>query len=377
MRHNFILVLIMGIGIVITTIAYQWYKQQSLDTLNSDFKLSASSIGEFVDEKFDLRLEELRSIARYYYASQLVTRDEFRLYTSDLLSREGGFKAIMWAPKIMKNNRENFEKVTSEELHSPYVVRNFAHHSHQAGHKNHEAKDSTQHHAQMPKKAPQTAVDFLTPVLFIEPFDKKNRMALGFNINSERDRAYTIEEAISKRRAIASERITLIHENNDPTGFIVVQPVFKNAFFSGKQVFYKDKASNLNEDEIDGFVIGRMSAHDVMTQSLKGKQLSNLVIRLQDKTAAIDKRTMVTIGDVTQISKSDSEKNSIRFNYHMVFAGQYWDVEVIATPGYVDENLSDAHLLVLIFGLFLTMMLTAYTHVLHLQHRHKDTAVHI
>lgn len=377
MRHNFILVLIMGVGIVITTIAYQWYKQQSWDTLNADFKASSSSIGEFVDDKFDLRLEELRSIARYYYASQHVTRDEYRLYTSDLLSRDGGFKALMWAPKVMRHNRENFEKTISEELRSPYEIRDFTHHSHQAGLKNHKAQTSTERHVDRSQKKHQPVLDFLTPVLFIEPFDKKNRVALGFNISSERDRAYTVQEAISKKRAIASERITLIHENNDPTGFIVVQPVFKNAFFSGKEVFYKDMASNLDGEELDGFIIGRMSAHDVMTQSLKGKQFSNLVIRLQDKTAAIDKRTMVTIGDMSQISNSDADKNSLRYNYHMVFAGQYWDVEVIATPGYVKENLPDGHILVLIFGLLVTIILVGYTQVLHRQHGYKDTTVHI
>jgi len=370
-RHYVVLLLILALGIAITAVAYQWYKKQAWDILSRDFNRAASSYGEFVSTMFDRRLDEMDSIARYYAASEKVDRNEFSLFVTGLIRREAGFKALMWVPRVAISQRESFELSVSGEVGVPYKIRNFKHHSKPAGNTQHK-KSLHQRMMHKHKNAVGEIIiaplGFYTPVLFAEPIDK-NRNALGFNISSEETRANTMKRAIKLRRIIASERITLIHENNDPTGFIIIQPVFD-----------ENVAVNISREEtsdapLKGFIVGRMSAGALMKHALLGRVADNLVITIQDRFAAIENQLLVSVGEEVHDKTSNPYVPELRYRHVMKFAGHEWEVEVNATDSFVTTNLARGYVFIWIVGLAMTLLISVYVHALHGRRKRAEITV--
>lgn len=364
-RHFFVLTFILIVGILITLFAYQRYRDQAWDILSRDFERTASSYGDFVTSMFEHRTEELHSIRRLFDASNEVNRQEFSIFVSDLIENEASFKALMWVPRVNYDQRSSLEKAVSNELGFSYQMRGYSHHRKSSKSASHKTKKN--HHKKTRKEDVAPALGFYTPVLYIVPF-KKNIGTLGFNISSEKARAATMERAIRKRDIIASERITLIHEDNDPTGFIIVLPVFDN-----KANTNKTKMSD--RSNLKGFIVGRMSARDVMARALKDKASDGIIISLNDKNVTSDKQVMVVVGDMKQAESYSEDAAALQYHQPMKFAGHNWLVEVKATDDFISSNLAKGYILIWPIGLAMTFVILIYVYSLQGQRKRAQLMV--
>jgi len=334
LKLQFVLIflLVTGIGLGLTYLAHERYQQRSWEILARDFSRSAHSYTDFIENNFRLRIEELSSIGRYFDASTQVDRTEFKTFVSDLVNREGGFLAFVWTPAIKPHQRQSFEFKTSNELGFEYQIKNYHQHSKQSGaQSNGKQKTHTLKH---------TKPEFFTPVLFVEPFEK-NKAALGFNLSSEKSRFNSFKRAIRERSVIATERLTLIHQNNDTTGFLLVLPVFNE------------------NNELEGFLVGRMSASKVMHHALTNKDLPDFVIKLLE-THEKQQQMIVSYGNRDDLHSDESAPVSLKYQRHIEFAGQDWQVQIQPTRSYVNEQLSRNTNITPVLGTFLTILLALY-----------------
>lgn len=319
LRYTFTALIVAATGLGLTYLAQERYQQRSWEILASDFSRSAHSYTDFIEHNFRLRIEELGSIGRYFDASEQVNRVQFKTFVSDLLNREGGFLALVWTPVVTPHQRHSFEFESSNELGFEYRIKNFQHHG----------KPSATH-----------AAEFLTPVLFVEPFEK-NRSALGFNLSSEKSRLNAFRKAIEERRVIATQRLTLIHQNNDTTGFLLVNPVFDE------------------NDKLQGFVIGRMSARQVMHDALTNKHVPDFVIKLLE-TDNEKQPMIVSYGNYDDIYSDESATAALKYQRYIEFAGQNWEVQIHPTQSFVDEQLARHNRYIPVVGTLLTILVTLY-----------------
>ena len=341
LKIQFILVflLVTGIGLGLTYLVHERYQQRSWEILAGDFSRSAHSYADFIENNFRLRIEELSSIGRYFDASEKVGRPEFKTFVSDLLNREGGFLAFLWTPLVKPHQRQSFEFNTTNELGFEYQIKNYHHHSKQPG--TEEQKKSSPVHEHMASHTKEhNKPEFFTPVLFVEPFEK-NRSALGFNLSSEKSRLNSFKRAIQERRVIATERLTLIHQNNDTTGFLLVKPVFKK------------------NDELEGFLVGRMSARQVIHHALTNKNLPDFVINLLE-TSNDTQQQIVSYGNYDDIYSDKSAPVALKYQRYIEFAGQNWAVQIHPTQSFVNEQLARHNRHIPFVGGLLTLMTALY-----------------
>ena len=357
-----ILFLVLGIGFSITYIIYDRHQERSWQLLSRDFLTSAQSYSDFIENNFILRIEELSSIGRYFDASDEVTRPEFKTFVSDLLQHEGGYLAFMWTPVVYVNHKSSFEFSASKELGTDYKIKGYKHHSNKPdAHSNQkqlmesQQERPMQHKMQHDRQHNKPEIGFFTPVLFVEPL-QKNEHALGFNISSEKSRVAAFKRAIEERRIIASDRLTLIHQNNDTTGFILVNPVFSTSSdLKNKQ--------HSPENNLEGFLVGRMSAKEVMLYALKNKNIENIAIKLVEITNN-KKQVMVEYGDTGNIYTTSDYSESLSYIRPIEFAGHQWEVEIQPTRAYIQAHMAENGVIILISGLVITLIITLYIKLL-------------
>lgn len=77
---------------------------------------------------------------------------------------------------------------------------------------------------------PDAESDFRTSIIYLEPFDDRNRQAIGFDMASEASRREAMERARDAGEAAASARVTLLQEvgENVQSGFLIYLPIYSN-----------------------------------------------------------------------------------------------------------------------------------------------------
>lgn len=335
--------LVLIIGLWASFALYKKNTDKNFKLLNEEFTSVASSYSDFIEAKFTTRKEEIEAINRFYQSSNDVSKTEFASFVTDLFRQEAGYKALLWAPYIDLVNKEQFEKTASEIHGFDYKIKKFKHHE----------MAKTGNHKPMDKVSSQkkddvaghnkTEKDFIAPVLYAEPY-LTNKNALGFDITSEAVRKSALLKAISKKQTIASEKITLVHNENDPSGLMIIRPVYL-------------EGDPLTVEHPTGFIIGRMSAKKVILSALKDKKLEGLSISMVD----FDPWHREQGQEVYAVNnKSKPNDRGVTFKRKLDVFEHNWNVTITPTDGYFRSRLSVDSEILLILGAILTITMAFY-----------------
>jgi diguanylate cyclase (GGDEF)-like protein/PAS domain S-box-containing protein len=352
-----VLAIVIFISGLLTIIAYQWSKTQAWRLIEQDFQQSASSYADFVSTTLNQRVEDLKSVERFYSSSSSpIGRQEFSNFVGDLVASNDRFLAVMWVPRLPSSQRTEFEKMVSSELGFPYLVNTGEHHN-----------QSQMHENALVKHDSSNRDKDISPILYVEPFSN-NLDALGFDLSSEQQRRQILFRAASERQVIASERISLIHEGNDPTGFMIVLAVFN----SGSNALV-----STNDNLPIGYLVGRMSAYRVINHALNTNSSKDVNIILRDINASPGNQVVVNLDDLSANDASAAKVSSsdLVFSQPIDFAGRQWQVDVIATQNYIASRQSDVPFLLLIVGGLICAVLSLYLRNLMLQQKSMESLV--
>ena len=107
--------LVFGLGLLITAWGFNVLYEYSQENLRTEIKRRYEAKAEQLQERIDLGLESLTSIAALYKASNHVSRRAFEIFVhSDAAFHEGTI-ALGWVPRVTEESREVFiEKVRRE-----------------------------------------------------------------------------------------------------------------------------------------------------------------------------------------------------------------------------------------------------------------------
>ena len=107
--------LVFALGLLLTTWGFNVLYEYSQENLRTEIKRRYEAKAEQLQERIDLGLESLTSIAALYKASDSVSREAFQIFVhSDAAFHEGTI-ALGWVPRVTEESRKAFIEKAREE----------------------------------------------------------------------------------------------------------------------------------------------------------------------------------------------------------------------------------------------------------------------
>lgn len=176
------------------------------------------AIGEFderllvqvahVREELLAIVEALHSLRAFFDSSEVVTREEFAIFTSDMRARRPTILATEWIPLIPAGMRSEHEAAVRAEGIPGYAIR--------------ERTASG--------LGPAGSRDEYYPVTYVEPL-RLNQRALGFDLGSEPVRRDVLRRATETGNVALSEPVALVQEEDPCLGVLAVLPIHDSRNF--------------------------------------------------------------------------------------------------------------------------------------------------
>ena len=205
--HNkFTAWLILGLSVSMTIAAYTYSKMIAKDASQLFFYSRTGEITQAIEERMSIYEGLLRSGIGLFKASENVTREEWKEFVKDLEVEKNwpGVLAFGYAVPIKKSELKSHEDEVRQEFPDYRVY-------------------------------PQGERDVYTSIIYIEPFDWRNKRALGYDMFSEPTRQEAMLRAAETGEAATSGIITLVQETevDRQKGFLMYLPLFKDNKFKG------------------------------------------------------------------------------------------------------------------------------------------------
>ena len=203
-RHLIPSAVVLAIGIVLSATAFGLVRSRARQAQQAAFEKRASRAALALQTSLDLSLEVLRTLPSLFEASSEVTRQEFRAFVRDGLSRHSSIFAFIWAKRVFTAERPAFERAARAEGYPDFQI-----------------TESNEQRRMV--RAPDRA-EYL-PCLYIEP---PIPLSFGYDEASEIRRATTAGRARDSGLAMVSPRLRLIIDNPNVTSVIVFVPVYES-----------------------------------------------------------------------------------------------------------------------------------------------------
>ena len=278
-------------------------------------------------------IQILRGCQALFYASDSVTRDNWEKYVKNLNISVNypGIQALAYAVYINKREISGVENRLRRSGYPYFKINsNFRN-------------------------------DYLTPIIFIEPFSGRNLRAFGFDMYSESIRREAMDRALETGQPAMSKKVTLMQETSRgiQPGFLLYIPVYRSPDAT-KTI--EDRKRN-----IVGFVYTPFRAHDVMQAILKN--FSDLQIQIYDGNKPSKENILFNSGSI--LHQTSSKKDFVS-DTSIYPAGTQWKI-ILSTTDAFGSNIEQRHpALVLLLGLAVTfLMLLISINII----RNKATAV--
>ncbi len=251
--------------------------------------------------------EELSHLASLFLVSRQVSRDQFRIFSGEMLSRHPAIAALEWAPRITASGRAAHEARARAE-----GLRNY----------------------RITVLAPDGGVVVAPirseyyPVFYVEPFEP-NQGALGLDLSSERARRDALVRAAATRAPALTGPLTLVQDHTSVKGGLAVLPVF-NASRDGRVPA---------ETQPDGFVVLVLRAGEYFDRILDvpGDE-TPAAMRFELAEISADGRT--TLLDGTRDDTRTPLYDDWRFVEPFQVGGRHWVLTGRPTQAYVSAFLS-------------------------------------
>jgi len=287
------------------------------------FHNNAQSLIERVYDIFDIQTNALVSLKGLFVASDEVTSEEFRLFTSTMLAGQGGLSALSWNQIVPAAAREQFERGVKDQGFSSFHVWNYG-----------------------PKRELPGPDEDVVAVTYIEPYGRFGR-AHGLNILSEPARAHAQEQSANTGAFAMTEPLRLVQSGSDQLSYIIFLPVYKSLDVP--------KTEAMRKQLLRGFVVSLMTIGPQIEQLQKNMPTQDFSISFWD----VSDTSPVEIYNDHQ-SELSSYTAGFMLEQRRKIAGRELMVRIMPTPAFVDRNRGLQAWFVLVGGLLFCSLLGGF-----------------
>lgn len=194
--------LVLLFGLLITAGLWFFSGQQARDKSQLELELMTDRMASALEGRIRGDVQILRGVMGLFHASNTVNRSEFNQYVESLSIDDlyPGIQGIGFAQVINPEQREAHVQSMRNEGFPRYEIRTTG------------------------------QQDLLTSIVYLEPFDERNRRAFGFDMYSEATRRAAMEHARRTGKAALSGQVTLLQETDTvpQAGVLLYVPIFKD-----------------------------------------------------------------------------------------------------------------------------------------------------
>jgi len=321
--------LLFAIAMVVTmVVAYASYRAVT-EEMQFGFERSALQLRDLVRFRMQTYINALTQAKGLFVADNNgVPRAAFHRYVDgiELFKHYPGIQAIGYLPRLARNGLMAHEADVRAEGFKTYRV--------------------------WPRDGRQ---DYF-PIVYIEPFDWRNRRAFGYDMSTEAVRRTAMMRARDSGRAAATGPVTLVQEtdNQPQPGFLIYVPLYR-----GEPASVAERASALN-----GFVYAPFRAHDLFLEIFKqadGRRWAHTAVRVLDA----DGTPLYSRTTDTDTRAAPLFQQTLTLD----IAGRPWQLEIREYRAGDTLFAFMLPILVLLFGLTLSFML--YRIARYTEERHK------
>ncbi len=310
----FLPVLIFCIGLAFSLQQYYAARAQAQETLQARFTVAFNEVTLHIVEKIEAYEQMLRATQGLFYASDDVSRQEFRAFTKELELDVfyPGILGLGYVPLIKPEDKARHIADIRQSGFPFYDI-------HPAGER-----------------------DFYTSILYLEPFSEHNLRAFGFDMASEANRREAMLRARDTQKVALSAGVKLVQDvsENTATGLLMYLPLFQEVTILGSPKTQRQKIHQ-------GWVYSVFRMADVVNETL---DISSTVKQFR-------------IRDITQGSRqilfqtADLSDDRLAISRVLTLGGRLWQFEGQPDQQFIANYQNTSPLWGLLIGLFFSAAL--------------------
>lgn len=326
-RRTWIPYLVLLLALLLTGAAtyYVWATAQARDRLR--FETSVQRTQDNIDIRLESYITLLRGGAALFAANETVTRDEFRAFVERLRLPEHypGIQGIGFTVRAQPEERAALVAEMRRQGFEDFQLR------------------------------PETERDEYHAIIYLEPLERRNRAALGFDMFTEATRRAAMERARDTALRAATSRVTLVQEIDEQkqAGLLIYVPVYRNGAVP--------KSVAARREQLAGFVYAPFRAGDLLQGIFGHEQHPDVDFQVYDGEQVAPENLLY---DSRQARGAPAEADRPRFTAttQIDIAGRTWSLIFITRPDFELASAQSFALYTALGGILISLVLFALSH---------------
>ena len=192
---------------------------------------------------------------------------------------------------------------------------------------------------------PDTPRSLYQSIIYIEPFDERNRKVIGFDMSSEPTRKAAIDTARDTGSQAITGKIILLQENeiDKQNGFIIYFPIYKSKF-TPESIEEKNR-------QIDGFVYSPFRAGEFVDDVIKNGEIDELSFKIYDHES--NEANFLAAGNQAKESPDTLFQTQNEINV----GGRNWVITYSPTANFYKHSLTWWTPIIFLLGLAISVIL--------------------
>jgi len=197
--------------------------------------------------------------------------------------------------------------------------------------------------------------DSYQAIIYLEPDDRRNRAAIGYDMSTEETRRAAMERARDTGEAAASGKVVLIQEveSQKQFGFLLYLPVYKNGIIP--------ETVDGKRENIQGYVYSPFRAANFLNEIQQVTNTEGIGVTIYDEASNPENIMARTSSQINgffapQIGEDFSAQNEINV------AGRNWIIAYNSLPSFADQSSVNWAPIILLSGIAFSLLLFGMTY---------------
>lgn len=255
---------------LVVTISVTYFFYSSAKTIDAErFIAQTNTIKAEIESRLNTYIALLRAGRGYFNASGEVSKDEFADFVKNLNLRTfyPGVLAMAYSKVFTAEEKDDLIRKMRSEVSPDFKI--FP-----------DSPDSSEGQA----------------IIYIEPYDERNKIALGYDMSKESVRKLALDTARDSGMFATSGKVVLVQETEAGVqgGFLIYVPVYKNS----------DIPETIEErrKQIDGFVYSPFRAGEFVKDVVNQGKIDDIIFKIYDGN--LSENSILATGNPDQIVNS-------------------------------------------------------------------------
>lgn len=322
-RMEWIPLFVLIIGLAGTALGAWYVASTTFEKDQARFETEAQDAIEEIERRLTNYESLLRGGAGFFAAEPHVTKGEFAQYVDrlDLPRLYPGIQGIGFSTRVPRTEVAELESEMAQYYPDFHVW-------------------------------PPVEDEYVHAIQYLEPLDRRNRAAIGYNMFSETTRRRAMERARDSGAPAASGIVQLVQEidENRQAGFLIYLPLYETDEIP-EDLFGRRRA-------LRGFVYAAFRADDLLAD-IFGVNQPSIAFRIFDGPQIDPSRLLHVSPSWAEVERQEDVRYELITR--MRVAGRVWTVEVASLPGFVSTDPESSATWIALIGVMLSIVLFVLT----------------